>query len=154
MEKECFVLVNIHTYSVNYSPILEAGYLMIKYEEWTANNMEIIFPGLHKTNSVSSHEPLFRQTEVYNKWEVSLVSEKSPHQNRFTDLELDDSLDSSDQSAFDSAVDDIAEWGYEWENVNKITNLSNTYPCSLRPSTRLSIEDMDLRLGGVSIVKA
>ena len=84
----------------------------------------------------------------------SSVSVKPPHQNRFTDLELDSLLASPGQSAFAGTVNGTKDGGNEWSNVNKITESTNIYPCSHRMSTKLTIEDMYRHPGGVSKVKA
>ena len=61
---------------------------------------------------------------------------------------------SSSQSYFYCALNVTTYRGNEWSNVNNITNSFNTYPCSFILSTNLTKEDMDRRLGGVSVVKS
>ena len=50
-------------------------------------------------------------SEVSEKGAGSLVPIKLPQQNRFTELELDDSLESSGQSTFAGAADGISYSG-------------------------------------------
>ena len=82
------------------------------------------------------------------------VSVKPSRQNWIINIDQNISSVSSGQTAFPGALYEIAYWGVEWSNVNKIAKSSNTYPCINRPSINLTIEYMDRLLGGVSTVKA
>ena len=62
-EKKCFVYGNIHKKFGKLCPILEAGYLIIKYDDWAANNLNKILPGHQNTSSVSSTQPLIKPFE-------------------------------------------------------------------------------------------
>ena len=59
------------------------------------------------------------------------------------------------QSTFSGAFNGLADGVNEELNVNKITKLVNTYPCSPHRSiTKITIDDMEFQLGGFSMVKA
>ena len=77
------------------------------------------------------------------------MSNNPPMPNRSTKLYSYNSSASSSQGAFDGAVDGTSDGGNYWATVSKKAKSFNTYPCSLRSSTKLIIEDMNLRLGYV-----
>ena len=79
-----------------------------------------------------------------------MVSEPpTPQQNRFNDMEYEDSSASLGHIVVVSAVYGTADEGNECYNVNKITKYFKTYPCSLRMITKLTIDDTRYRLGGI-----
>ena len=80
------------------------------------------------------------------------MSSKPAPEKSFIDMDPNDSLASSGHSDFSGAVVGITDGGTEWDTVNKITEPYNTYPCSISPHTKFTLEDIHLRLGGVSSV--
>ena len=75
-------------------------------------------------------------------------------QNRLTELEFDDSFAPTSQIDFTSAVDVATGGENEWDTVSNKTKYFNNDPCSLIPTTKLPLEDMDQRLCGVSSVNS
>ena len=65
-----------------------------------------------------------------------------------------DSLAYSGNSVFDVEVYGNKYGGNKWSDGSKINKYFNDYPCSLRLSTKLTIEDMGFHLDGVSAVKS
>ena len=63
-------------------------------------------------------------------------------------------MDFSVQSAFDFALYGLVDSGNDWDNVNNITKLSNTYPFSHIPISNITIEEMNFCLEKISTVKA
>ena len=82
-KNECFLKRKIPHNPGNLHPILEARYLIIKYEEWAAKKLDRILPKIHITNSVSSSKPTTNPLEGSEKEVGSLVSVKPPYQNKY-----------------------------------------------------------------------
>ena len=76
-----------------------------------------------------------------------------PLTNRFTDIYSDESLVSSSKSAFSGSTYVNTDIGNGWDNFSKIIKPFNTYPFSIHPSKKITLEDMNVRLGCVSSVK-
>ena len=107
----------------------------------------------HNSSPVTSPGQATAPLEGMDKGEVSQVTSKHPMQNRFTELEYDYSSAPSIKFSFASAVDVTTGRGNYWAAVINITKSFNTYHCSLRLITNITIEDIVRRLGGVSEVK-
>ena len=59
------------------------------------------------------------------------------------------------QREFTGAVDELSYMVNKWSNVSKTTKSVNTYNCSkLIPRKKITLEDIDWRLGGVSATKS
>ena len=67
--------------------------------------------------------------------------------NIFVDMASDNSLESSGQINFASLVDGTTDGGTELEIVSKITEPYNTYPCSLIPHIKLTLDDKHRCIG-------
>ena len=68
------------------------------------------------------------------------MSSKPAPEKSFIDMDPNDSLASSGHSDFSGAVVGITDGGTEWDTVNKITEPYNTYPCSLIPHIKLTLD--------------
>ena len=89
----------------------------------------------------------------YEKGVGSSVSVNTTPTNRVIELASYDLLTSLVQRNFDRAVGGTTDGGTEWEIVNEIKKPYNTYPCSFIPHTKLTLDYIHRRLGGVSSVK-
>ena len=75
------------------------------------------------------------------------MSSKPAPEKSFIDMDPNDSLASSGHSDFSGAVVGITDGGTEWDTVNKITEPYNTYPCSLIPHIKLTLDDKHRCIG-------
>ena len=82
---------------------------MTKDADGAAKNLAIIRPGRYFKNSIYASEPLADPYIESDKGVWVSVSEKPPHQNCFTDLILDDFLESLGQSTFSGPVNGLSD---------------------------------------------
>ena len=153
-EKKYFVCRNGYPDLVKYQPTIKAGYIMIKDKEGVRNKLASIHPVRQNIRLVSASGQAQTPPDEIHKGLGSLMLEKPPIQNRFTNIQLENFSASSGQSEFFSALYGNSDGGNEWSNVSKIAKYFNTYMCSLESIVNLTIESMDSLLGCVFSAKA
>ena len=81
---------------------------MTKDADGAAKKLDIIRPGRHLKKSIYASEPLADPYIDSDKGVWVSVSAKPTHQNWFTELNLDDLLESLGQSTFSGAVNGLS----------------------------------------------